>query len=621
MSEIKFNREQQQAIDFKDGACSVIAAAGSGKSTVLLNRIKKLVEDHGVFERDILAITFTRNTGDELTQKLKKMGFYHVNVGTFHSICAQILQREGMNITHNLVQEWQIDNCFRNIDQNADTKEIMNFISYQKNYMRTPDDEFVPKNSLYSENQLRTFYKAYENMKRKEGLYDFEDYLLLCLEVLQANPGKYTYEYILVDEHQDSNKIQNMLLKEWCKSGNIFVVHDYRQAIYGFRGGTTEYSMNFEKYWDNATVINMYTNYRSPKNIVEKANHFIKHYYGDYKHYVDAKAHNQEDGHIQVNSRYTREAEAIEVVNEIQKLINNGEKLNEIAVLYRNNKHADFVENELKRRGIEYDIANDSSFFKRKEIAGILSFLRLVKDTDDDNAFEGIFKFRTYPLMYFSNQLLGKMRKYANKEGVSLFEALQKIDYSKPWHKNSVQTFVKNIERLQNMLDEDEHVITLIDEVVKSFKIIEHIENNYKNMEEREERLNSIEVLKSFVKNNDLDQFLKYVYTNTDKKKSKKDAVKLMTIHRSKGLEFNNVFVIGIQDGEFPNDREGVENDILEEARLFYVAVTRSKKNLWLSEIGQNNRFIREYGEVEKPIHTIDENDVLVRINDKLSVF
>ena len=301
----------------------------------------------------------------------------------------------------------------------------------------------------------------------------------------------------------------------------------------------------------------------------------------------------------------------------IEKLIDNGEKLNEIAVLYRNNKHADFVENELKRRGIEYDIANDSSFFKRREVAGILSFLRLVLDTDDDNAFEGVFRLRTYPLMYFSNAILNKMKNYANQEGVSLFDAMQEISYPQVWYRKNVRIFVNGIRQLQQMLDDDEHVVSIINQIVKTYKIEKMIKDKYRNKEEREERLESIDVLKSFVKNNDLEQFLKYVYSNTEKKKSKDNAVRLMTIHRSKGLEFDNVFIVGVQDGEFPNERA----DILEEARLFYVAVTRSKKNLWVNEIGRDNRFVKEYGGTESSTENNVEDDILNSVKEKLVMF
>lgn len=599
MSEnIKFNPQQQEAVDFKDGAAGVIASAGSGKTSLLLGRVDKLIDEHRISEKELLCVTFTRNSADDLIKRLSKMGHQFVNVGTFHSICGQILREEGVDINPSkMVQEWQIDNCFKAIDKKADTKEIVNFISFQKNNMRGVDDNFVKKDNSYSDEELREFYREYEKMKSKQKTFDFDDYLLLCLNAVRNNPGKHIYEYILVDEHQDSNKLQNELLKYWCESGNLFVVGDYRQNLYSFRSSDNDFIMNMERYWKGAKTLNVYTNYRSPKNIVEYANHFIGKYYKDYEHHVDAIAHDQEDGHIQVNSRINREVEAIEVVDEIENLINNGAELNDISVLYRNNAHAGYVENELKRREIEYDIANNSSFFKRREVAGILSFLRLIQDTEDNNAFEGVFRMRVHPLMYFSNAIFNQIQSYADVNNTSYFDAMQEISYPKAWYMINVRKFVNMIHSLQDDIDKgDDNVISLINSVVKWFKIKEMVKEKYSHKPEREERLNSIEVLKSFVKGNDLEQFITYVYSNTEKKKVKENAVRLMTIHRSKGLEFDNVFLIGVEDGEFPSEREGAMSDIIEEARLFYVATTRSKKNLWIGEIGKNNRFIQEYG-------------------------
>lgn len=840
MSEIKFNKDQKEAIEFKDGAAGIVAAAGSGKTVLLLERVNNLIREHKVPEKELLVISFTRNVGNELKKKLTESGHPFVNVGTFHSVCGQILNKEGININPSkLIQDWQVDNCFRQIDQEADSKDIINFISYQKSHMIGTDDEFVNKESDYSFSQLRTFYKAYENFKKKKRLYDFDDYLLICLDIVRKNPDKHTFDYILVDEHQDSNKVQNLLLKEWTKSGNVFTVFDYRQCftpntpvntpggykkikdvvqgdevkvasghgrttdynvsevmvknyagrmvelgtksgnviqatpehtvflgssntsythnktrglsekgveftlfdtsqgshsvkvnsrneqftkdfanawnidteekvlasnnmhfnqhtnnhdgavnsinklidnhkesdskvklvskailtedqkdfyympideamvgmtipfykdgaiiedeiiytrnysyeglvydlnidnyrnyiandivvhncIYSFRGGDPDYAMNFDKHWDNATIMNVHTNYRSPKNIVDKSNEFIKQYYGEYEHYKDAKANRQSDGFIEVNSYVSRPQEADEVANKVQNLIDNGAELNEIAILYRNNKHADFLENQFKRRKIDYEIANNSSFFKRREISGILSILRLTQDTDDDNAFEGAFRLRAEPLKYFSNVILSDIKTHAKEEGNSLFESLNEVSLPQSWQKINVKKFRGMINVLQDMLSDGTDIEDMIDYIVSKFKIKSLIKEKYSNADERDERMASLEILKSFTKDNDLEQFINYVYTSSDKKKKKEHAVKMMTIHRSKGLEYDNVLVIGVEDGEFPSERDGAMNNIEEEARLFYVAVSRSKENLWVSEIGKGNRFIQEYNE------------------------
>src|SRR5699024_9263931 len=233
MTKIKFNPQQQEAVDAVDGAYSVVASAGSGKSALLLGRIEKLVKEHKVPEKEVLAITFTKAVADHMTNKLAEKDLHFINVGTFHSICGTILREEGIKINpYNMIQEWQIDNCFKEISPNVDTKEVMNWISYQRNRMKDyKSKQFDFKSTPYTDEQLRKYFKAYEDLKNKLNKYDFDDYLLLCLDLLQKNPNKYTYEYILVDEHQDSNKVQNKLLEKWCSSGNMFVVGDYRQCF------------------------------------------------------------------------------------------------------------------------------------------------------------------------------------------------------------------------------------------------------------------------------------------------------------------------------------------------------------------------------------------------------
>lgn len=596
MTKIKFNAEQLSAIQKNKGAYGVIAAAGSGKTAVLLGRIDNLIKKHKVFPHNILAVSFTNATAKELQSRLSKMGHTHVNVGTFHAICGQILRSEGVKI-NNMIQEWQVENCFKDIDPEVDVLDVTNFISYQKNHLRLQDDEFVEKESRYTVEELRKYFRAYENLKKKLHAYDFDDYLLLCLDIVKKNPGKYTYEYILVDEHQDSNAVQNLLLKEWCKSGNLFTLSDYRQSLYKFRGGDVKYSMYMDRYWEGAKTLSVHTNYRSPKNIIDKSNHFIRQYYGDYEHYVDSVAHNQSNGHIEVNSYPDRITEGKEVVDKIEQMISEGVPLKQIAVIYRMNAHADYVENELKRRKIDYDIANDGSFFKRREIAGILSFLRLVMDDEDNSAFEGAFRMRTYPLMYFSNAILRDIQINAKERDMSLFDSIMSVQYPQAWHRKNAQIFRNGINRLKTMYDDGASVEELIDAIVKTYKIKTFINDKYSNKEEREERRNSIDVLKSFAQDQGLEDFISYVYSNDGigKKKAKENAVQLMSIHRSKGLEWDNVFVVGVEDGKFPDEK----SDINEEARIMYVAVTRSKENLYISEIGRGNRFIREYGDVQ----------------------
>jgi DNA helicase-2/ATP-dependent DNA helicase PcrA len=587
---VKFNEQQEQAVSFYKGACAVIAGAGSGKSTVLIGRIDNLIRKHRVPEKSILAISFTRNTADELKKKLKKMGHTQVNVGTFHSACATILAREGIFFPkEKMIQDWQIEKAFNMGEVKFDIDDIKSFIGYQKNYLRSYIDEFVPKDSEFSEEELRSYFKMYEKYKKANGLHDFEDYLINCLEMLKKNPKKHTYDFVLVDEHQDSNLVQNLLIKELCASGNVFCVFDYRQAIYGFRGGNPEYCMNFDKEWENATVINLDINYRSCSSIVHRANKFIEKYYGDYEYYSDSIPHREDEGNIKILTHVDREAEGTDIVDAIESLLREFEDPKEIAVLYRLNAHSIYVEHELIKRGIDYDITNDGSFFKRKEIAGILAYLKLIINPHDDGAFFDIFSMRNYPLNFFSGKLLEDIKKYAGDNNLSMYEALINMRYPNDWQKDNASSFENHIAKLRLQKDKNISTVVLINNIIKVFQISKYIDDKYKNPEDKSERKESLEILKSFAKSDTPEKFINYV--GNTKRKSKDNCVRLMSCHASKGLEFKNVFLIGIENEKFPHSK----SDILDEARLFYVGATRAEDNFNVSQIGVNNKFIMEY--------------------------
>ncbi|MET3505577.1 ATP-dependent helicase [Halalkalibacter oceani] len=588
---MNFNEQQIEAINVYEGAYGIVAGAGSGKTTVLINRIKNLIDNHKVDQKEILSISFTRNTADELKAKLNKMGFRDVNVGTFHSICGKILSNEGYNLSSNLIKPYEIENCHRAIDSECNYEDIASYISYQKCYMRSEKDEFVFKESDYPEDKLRSFYKNYEEYKKKHNKYDFDDYLIMCYDLLKKLSGKYTYDFVLVDEHQDSNLVQNLLLKELCKSGNIYCVFDPNQAIYKFRGGNPEYCMNFEKDWQNAKTINLFTNYRSSQAIVERANQFIREYCKDYKHYKDAEAFRSDEGQISILTYGSREEEAFDVCDKVEQLLRDGVEPQEIGILYRVNSHSGYVEGELKRRDIPYDISNKSSFFKRKEIVGIMSYLRLIQDPHDDNAFETIYKIKTKPLKYMSNQLLNSIKVNAGANNQSLYESFINFRFPKDFQNRSAREFGEIMNKLILQKSKNVPLEKLIDNIIKSFQFIAFIQDKYPSEEEVKERIDSLNTLKSFIKSNTLESFIDYVYMSEEKKKVKEKCVKMMSVHSSKGLEFKHTFVIGVEDSKFPHSK----SDLVEEARLFYVAVTRAKDCLYLSQIGENNRFIMEY--------------------------
>ncbi|MEM5009274.1 ATP-dependent helicase [Niallia taxi] len=590
----ELNEQQRKAVEFKDGACGVIAAAGSGKSRVLLERVRTLVEVHGVEQESILTVSFTNKTATELKEKLSKMGLGEVSVGTFHSICMRILAQSGSHVNaRNLIKDWQVENEFKRINQKVNVQEILSFISYQKNYMRKPGDKFIYRESVnYTEEELREFYTTYENFKKKRKLCDFDDFLLECYNLLIEKPELADYKYCLIDEHQDSNLIQNKLLRLLCPKGNVFVVFDPRQSIYSFRAGNIDYAMNFKKDW-NATILHLDKNYRSARNIVNAANDFIRPYFSHFEHYTDAVPNSEVDGEITLHTYEDRDDEALEVVDKIEELIADGEELKEIAVLYRMNIHAAHIENELRSRGIDYEINSTDSFFKRKEIMAIMSYLRLIHNPLDGGAFEQIFKLRNEPLKFFKNDVLNKVIEQSGKNGLTLYENFLDYKFDAKWHYEKKNQFEQNINRLRLQMERGVGIKSLIESIVKLFKLQKYIYDSYVDKEEIDERLKNMNVLKGFVKTDDIEEFINYVYGTNTSKKPKKNSVKLMSLHSSKGLEWNTTYLVGVEEDKLPHERA----ELTEEARLWYVGVSRAKKNLHISQIGDGSPFIEEYFE------------------------
>lgn len=587
---MKFNKEQLEVINHKEGAMAVIAGAGSGKSTVLVERVNELIK-YGVNSDEILVVTFTDNSSKDLKSKFKKKKIEGITVGTFHSIAKRILISEGIDTSKQLVP-YQIENEFRKLDEKAKIKDIMSFIGYQKNYGIDVNDDFVEKDSDYTEDELRDFFKCYETFKKKQHALDFEDWLILAIDILKKNPNKYIFDYILVDEHQDSNLLQNEMIKLLCPKENIFCVFDYRQAIYTFRGGNPEYCMNFKEYYPKSKVVNLNVNYRSTQNIVNNANNFISKYYGSYEFYKNSIARDEKDGLVEIISNIDKNDEAKNIVNKIKKELENGTKPNDIAVLYRNNANSFNIENELKHSNISYFISSsDGNFFNRKEISCIMCMLRLIDNPHDDVAYDTVFNTRVYPFSFISNIIRDRIRELQATKSMSLFDASELVRVDKPYQRTNLDAFRNIIFNLMSQHKKGVKLESIVDNILTLVRMNDFIEDKYEG-EQLEERLESIIAFKSFIRDNTLESFLKFVYgSNKSNKKCEKDDIQLMTIHKSKGLEFKKVFLVGVEDGKFPSSKAPID----EEARLMYVAVTRPKEDLVISQIYEDNQFVNEY--------------------------
>lgn len=586
---IKFNEQQVVAVNHKQGPAMVVAGAGSGKSTVLVHRISELIKD-GVRQSDIVAITFTRNSADDLKQKLNNLGVLDVRVGTFHSVLGRMLIDRGIMINKQ-VNRFEIEKMLKSINRNVNVEDVLSFISYQKCYMRGINDEFVYKESDYSDIELRTFYKAYEQLKTSTHTYDFDDYMLEAYKVLKTDKNAFRCEYLLVDEHQDNNLVQNLLIKEMCPHGNIMVIGDYRQSLYEFRGGKPNYFMDFDKEYDNTSVIHLDYNYRSCANIVDSANKFIKEFFKGYEHYSDSIPANKLNGEIQIENSDDEISEAVLIADKIQSLILSGEKLNEIAVLYRLNSMTANIEIELAKRKIAYYVENDANFFKSKHIIPIISMLRLIEDKDDDEALVNLFKSRVNPFTFVPNSAMSALESYAYNNNCSYIDAIPYAPIDAR-HKTAFMTLAKNIAIISARYNSGEINTEDVVSGVIALTGIEAILQSKHTGEDLQNKMNGLGYMRGISRTNNIINIIKLAYeTSKLSKKENDNAVKLLTIHKSKGLEWDNVFVIGLNEGKFPNDKAKP----LSEAMLFYVAVTRPKKFLCVSQVGQYNSFVDSY--------------------------
>lgn len=597
-----FNKEQLEAINQIDGAVIVSAPAGSGKSTLLIGRIENMISQ-GINQEDILLTTFTNESANDLKSKLNDKGYDNVRVGTFHSVCRNILIQEGINIDKRPPANYIIQNKFKSLrlDDKILVKDILSWIGYQKNHCyNSSSDSFAKKESAYDEYNLRAYFKAYEDLMEENKCYDFEDFLILAMQVLvQDIEGKYSVKYLMVDEFQDSNALQIKIMQLICPSRNVCVVGDTKQSLYGFRGSLPTIMRDFVKLYPEAKVVKLKMNYRSCKNIVEQSNVFSRYYFGCDDLYADAEAFNKENGTINRNSFIDVDYQAVYVANKVQQWLEEGVEPNQIAILYRKNKCSFEIENELKNRNIAYSISGTNSFFNRTESRIFLAILRLIQNTNDDSAIEELMEIRVEPFKYIAKNIVRELIDYASRNDISLFQACNTFPSSNYSVKRNLGTFVQNIKDLIVLHNNGTDLYSLVNKVQRLFKIVSFIEDKYDEQESIDEHLAGMESFKKFIKSNTLDSFLKFVYSDIEqgkkKKKLSKDEICLRTIHASKGLQWRKVILVSVEDGTLPSKNA----DIVEEACAFYVGVTRAEETFELCEIGTGNTFTDSYFEVE----------------------
>lgn len=604
-----FNDNQKKAVLHMEGPCVVMAGAGSGKTRVLTHRIAHLIEE-GVHPTNILAVTFTVKAAEEMKARLARLidedDADEVNMGTFHSICFAMLRAyweatDDPRRFFKVAPEWWQKKVATSIIaprsnkipfgldlQGWTPRQLIGFIGYQKNNLIRPNDSLKMKNyPPFMEETLQKAYSLYEAQKEAESYIDFDDMLIGAYEMLRDNPmvrERYEsdYKWILVDEFQDTNLAQAEILRLLAQNHrNLFVVGDDYQSIYAFRAAILRLIVEFEKDWPGAEVIMLDINYRSTMNIVDASNRLIA--FNQHQYPKEVKANADAGSEIVCMKNMDEDSEAGGIAYEIQALVNGGRKYKDIAILYRTNAQSRAPEESLMRNKIPYVIYGSQGFYRRKEVQDILAYLKLVKDLKDDEALERIVN---RPNRFLGAAFLSGLNNYANDHDLSLFEALQKWPATKEWRYQGARKLHDIIWQLHedNEFAPPAQMIHKIREAVGYDEwLMKDGEGEDEEQQDRLENLNAL--VMSASKYDTVEQFLEYVEMVSNRKEDPgdDDKVQLMTIHRSKGLEFPVVFIIGVDDGILPHANAATQEEVEEERRLCYVAMTRAKEDLYMS--------------------------------------
>lgn len=606
------NKEQLDAVQTINGPMLILAGAGSGKTKVLTCRIAHLLQQ-GVRPYRILAITFTNKAATEMRERVDRMAgaaARDVWLFTFHAFCARLLRYELENLSgyannFAIYDTSDSKNLIKQVlkEMNLDEKRfplpaIISHISNAKNALLLPD-AYAREASGYYEQQVAKIYDAYQKKLQANNAVDFDDLLLLALRLLQENPAvreKYQrkFDYLMVDEYQDTNHAQYLLTKLLAAGHrNICVVGDADQSIYGWRGADIQNILDFEKDYPDAKLVKLEQNYRSTQVILDAANAVIDNNSGRKpKNLWTANGNGSEIIYYQANDERD---EARYVIENMQKLqLNEGAKLGDMAVLYRTNAQSRVFEEMLIKSGIAYTMVGGTKFYERKEIKDALAYLRLLYNPHDSLS---LLRIINVPRRGIGDATLARLQEYANASGQSLFEVVTNAA-DVP---GLASRFANKLDELSELLFElmgeaaDVPVKQLLDDVLLKTGYLEELQSSKDPQDEsRVENLKEmLSVTEEFAvkceRNGEeptLENFLADValVADIDDAELGEEAVTLMTLHSAKGLEFPNVFLVGMEEGIFPHSRTLMnENEIEEERRLCYVGITRAEKHLFLS--------------------------------------
>ncbi len=601
------NDKQKEAVLATDGPCLVIAGAGSGKTKVLTHKIAYLMMEKHVKPWNILAITFTNKAANEMKERVEKLvgeAAKDMWIGTFHSICVKILRKyiDRLGFDHSFLifdtsdQRTLIKECMKTLkidDKMFTDRSVLAEISNGKNEMLEPKAYQTKYAGDYRKEVIGRIYELYQHRLKENNAIDFDDIINFAIKILTENEDVLEYytnkfQYVLVDEYQDTNKAQFTLVTILAsRYGNITVVGDNDQGIYSFRGADITNILNFEKDFPGTKIIKLEQNYRCTGNILKAANAVIKHNENKYEKKLWTE---NEEGNLPIihksDDEYDEGRYIVEEVNHLRR----EEYFNysDFVVLYRMNSQSRAIEEILRREGIPYKIVGGLKFYERKEIKDIISYLRLIYNFSDNISLKRVIN---EPKRGIGKTSIDNIQEISEQTGLSMFDIIKHADeYGLNRVKANSIEFIATIEYLRGKMEELS-ISELIKETLNKTGYVKALEQE--NTTEAETRIENLEEFLTVAiefeeeeAENTLGDFLEGITLSSDidGMEDSDDSVTLMTLHSAKGLEFPVVFLVGLEEGIFPGNKSiGEPKELEEERRLFYVGITRAKQYLYLT--------------------------------------
>ncbi len=592
----ELNESQREAATTIDGPILVLAGAGSGKTKTITTRLAYLISI-GIDPASILTLTFTNKAAKEMRERALAMidsSIYPPLLCTFHKFGLLFLKfhidKLGRSNNFVIIDTDDKKRIIKSLKPDLPIPLIASEISKYKNSLISPD-EAIAAARLPNYKKIAALYEKYEEYLQKNNLVDFDDLLVLTYKILDQDEElcrqiSQKYQFIMIDEYQDTNELQNMLVKKLCSThNNICVVGDDDQSIYGWRGANVKNILEFPNEFENVKVIKLEKNYRSTKKILEAANNLIAHNRNRLGKTLQATLEEGED--IVVRTFSDEQEEAMEVGKQIRRLIDSGTPPSEIAVLFRINALSRSIEEAFNRLGIHFKLVGAIRFYERAEIKDLISYLRIIANPLDDFSLKRIIN---KPKRGIGKVTVEKLENEAKKRGLSILQLLYALEEEElativgKKNAKTLRTFADTLNELRAALDDG--LYNFIDEFERLIKFKEY----YASMPDGLERVANIDefygLFRDYIKQNPesgLEDFLADLSLQSDQDQVGGEAVNIMSVHASKGLEFEHLFVIGMEEGFFPLTGDGC--DMEEERRLGYVAFTRAKKTLHLSYV------------------------------------